>query len=326
VEISAQPTGARFTLAGTPVPPMALGAMYFGTRVPTPRAHDLLDRATDLGATFVDTANNYAFWEPGGTGDESETCLGAWFATRGARDRVLLATKVGARPAHPGGDLSDAIGLSAQAVRSQVEDSLRRLRTDHVDVVYAHFDDRSVALAETVEAFQDLVFRGLARAIAASNITGDRLRAAVDIAGDGPRYAAVQNRFTYLRPCADLAPHVPLDEHVAAQARGREVLPVAYAVLLEGAYTRPDRPLPTAYGDRTRNADALAALDKAAKDSDLDAGQTVLAWMTQRPEPVLPIVGVSRVDQLTSAWKAVHTPLSTSALDTLERSRRGDSG
>ena len=314
---------AQFGLTGDPVPPLVLGTMYFGTRIPADRAHDLLDHAADLGATFLDTANNYAFWEPGGTGDESEACLGAWFATRGTRDRVVLATKVGARPSRPGGDLADALGLSAPAVRTQVEDSLRRLRIDHADVVYAHFDDRSVDLAETVGALQDLVSRGLTRAIACSNMTAPRLSAALNAAGAGPGYAAVQNRFTYLtpRPGADLAPHVPLDDEVFAVARNGGVLPVAYAALLEGAYTRRDRALHPGYGDRTSNSTALTVLDAVAARSGLDAGQVVLAWMTQRSSAVLPIVGVSSVDQLEAAWKAVHTSLPPGAVRELDDAR-----
>jgi len=102
------------TLGPLEVPPLAVGAMFWGTRVPVETAHDLLDRAVDRGARFVDTANNYAFWQPGAVGDESETCLGEWIARRG-RDRIVLATKIGARPARPGAGTDDALGLSRQA-------------------------------------------------------------------------------------------------------------------------------------------------------------------------------------------------------------------
>lgn len=310
-----------FSLLGTPLPSLAVGTMYFGTRIPVADAHALLDHAVDLGASFLDTANNYAFWEPGGTGDESEICIGDWLAARRCRDHVVLATKVGARPSRPGGDLSDAFGLGASAVTAQVEASLRRLRTDHVDLVYTHVDDRSVHLEETIGALQDLVVRGLARAIACSNMSAARLSAALEC--PRPRYAAVQNRFTYLQPdpSHDMSPHVLLDDGVLAAARMGDVLPVGHSVLLGGAYTRPDRPIPAPYL-RPGAAAALVALGDVAAEHDLDAGQTVLAWMVQRPAAVLPIVGVSTPEQLESAWRAVHTRLSVPAIATLEAVRR----
>ena len=147
------------TLGPLDVPPLAVGAMFWGTRVPGETAHNLLDRAVDRGARFVDTANNYAFWQPGAVGDESETCLGEWIASRG-RDRIVLATKIGARPARPGAGTDDALGLSRQAIFDQTADSLRRLRTDHVDLLYAHLDDPRVPMAETVGALQEVVDGG----------------------------------------------------------------------------------------------------------------------------------------------------------------------
>ncbi len=320
-------TDARITIPGTEIelPPMAVGTMYFGTRVPPDVAHLVLDHARDIGATFFDTANNYAFWEPDGTGDESELCLGDWLARRGpaARREVVLATKVGARPAVPGGGLDDALGLGAAAVAEQVEGSLRRLGVDHVDVVYAHVDDTAVDPAETVGALGQLVDRGLARAVGGSNLTDPRLRTLLDAAGDGPGYAALQNRFSYLTPLpgGDLSPHVPLDDDVEATCVRRGVRMLGYSPLMEGAYTRADRELHAAFGTRQARVHALDVLDDAATAAGLDAGQTVLSWMVHRPAPVLPVVGVSTPDQLASAWRAVHTHLPATTVERLEVAR-----
>ena len=149
----------QFPGSGVRVPPMALGTMGFGTSVSVEVAHQLLDRAYGLGARFWDTANNYAFWAPGGTGGESEACLGAWLASRGsaARDEVVLASKVGAQPASPDAGLEDVLGLSAAAVVAQVEGSLNRLGVETLDVLYAHVDDTAVDLEDTVGALQGLV-------------------------------------------------------------------------------------------------------------------------------------------------------------------------
>ena len=179
------------------VPPLAVGTANFGTQVEAQAAYRILDASFDAGATFVDTANNYAFWADGGTGDEAESVLGGWLAARpGVRDRVTLATKVGARPRPGGHGFGETLGLSATAIRAQVEDSLRRLRTDRVELLYAHIDDTGTPLAETVGALQEEVRRGTARAIGCSNITAPRLFTALQVAGSGPRYVAVQQRFT----------------------------------------------------------------------------------------------------------------------------------
>jgi aryl-alcohol dehydrogenase-like predicted oxidoreductase len=310
------------TLGPVQVPPLAVGAMFWGTRVPGAVAHDLLDRAVDRGARFVDTANNYAFWQPGAVGDESETCLGEWIARRG-RDRIVLATKIGARPARPGAGTDDALGLSGRAIVEQTEDSLRRLRTDHVDLLYAHIDDRRVPLTETVGALQELVERGWARAIAASNLTADRLAEALRAAADGPRYVALQNRFTFLppEPGTDFGRQVLLDAAVQETCQTADVAMVAYSTLLEGAYSRPDRALPDAYR-RPGSDDALRTLAAVADELGVDPGQAVLAWLAHRPARVIPVVGVSRPEQLDSALAAVTTQVPPALLETLDRARR----
>ena len=311
------------TLGPLEVPPLAVGAMFWGTRVPGESAHDLLDRAVDRGARFVDTANNYAFWQPGAVGDESETCLGEWIASRG-RARIVLATKIGARPARPGAGTDDALGLSRQAIFDQTADSLRRLRTDHVDLLYAHIDDPRVPMAETVGALQEVVERGWARAFAASNLTADRLAEALRATGEGPRHVALQNRFTFLPPApgTDFGRQVLLDEAVQDACRAHGVAMVGYSTLLEGAYTRADRPLPEAYR-QPGSDEALRTLAAVADETGLDAGQAVLSWLAHRPARVIPVIGASRPDQLDSAIAAVTTPMSASAVDALDaRSRR----
>jgi aryl-alcohol dehydrogenase-like predicted oxidoreductase len=118
---------------GFEAPGLCLGTMYFGTTVPEQRACELLDHYVDAGGQLLDTANNYAFWVEGGCGDESELVLGRWLTSRGNRDQVLLASKIGARPRPGSRSLEDVQGLSAAAVREPVEGSLSRLGTDHLD-------------------------------------------------------------------------------------------------------------------------------------------------------------------------------------------------
>lgn len=312
------------TTAGTV--PVAMGTMFFGTQVPADQSTSCLNHAYDLGMRFWDTANNYAFWA-GGVGDESEMVLGDWFATCGpaARDDVVLATKVGARPRPGGTDLTQALGLSAPMVRTQALDSLRRLRTDRIDLLYAHIDDRTVPLAETLDALGELVEEGLVRQIAASNLTAPRLKEAVEV-GKSTRhaYTALQQRFSYLipSPTADLVPHVLLDDQMEITCTESDLTMLGYSPLLSGAYTRPDRAIPDGYNTSTTRH-ALTVLAEVAEQASLDAGQTVLAWMAQRSSPVLPVVGVSSAEQVASAWQAVTSDLTNDALNRLETARIG---
>lgn len=315
-------TVQTFDIGQVDVPAMALGAMYFGTHVPTASAHACLDYAFETGARFWDTANNYAFWA-GGTGDESEETIGSWLAARGsaARDHVVLATKVGARPRTAGAGLEDTLGLSRRAVRDQVDASLTRLRTDHLDVLYAHVDDRDTAFEETLGVFGELRDEGKIRAVAASNLTAPRLEAAMQCT-TATAYQALQQRFTYLAPRtdADLGAHVLLDEEVSRVCREYGLTQLGYSPLLSGAYTRGDRTLPDGYEPSDA---ALSALREIADAHGLDAGQAVLAWMVCRADPVLPVVGVSRPEHVASAWDAVGADLSADEIERLEEGRRG---
>lgn len=315
-------TTRQHKIGSLAVPPLALGTMYFGTTVAPAVAAECLDAADGVGARFWDTANNYAFWA-GGDGDESETVLGDWFAARGsaARDRIVLATKIGARPLPGYSDLEHVAGLAAPAIREQVTGSLRRLRTDRIDVLYTHIDDRDVPVEETLGALGELVTQGVVREVAASNLTAPRLREALAVETTHP-YRALQQRFTYLvaDPDADTSPQVVLDAATEHAADAADVTLVGYSPLLSGAYTRADRPLPSEY-DNDRTAGRLSLLRARAGEVGLDAGQLVLAWMGQRNIPVIPIVGVSGAEQVRSAWEAVTTDLSDGLLAELDDAR-----
>lgn len=315
-------TVQMFGIGEVDVPALALGTMYFGTRVPTASAHACLDYAFEVGARFWDTANNYAFWA-GGIGDESEEVIGSWLAARGsaARDQVVLATKVGARPRTPDSGLEDTLGLSWQAVHHQVDASLARLRTDHLDVLYAHIDDQDTPFEETLAVFGELRDQGKVRAIAASNLTAPRLDEAMQTTSP-TTYQALQQRFTYLVPRADadLGAHVLLDDEVSRLCGEYDLTRLGYSPLLSGAYVRGDRALPDGY---VPSESALSALCEVADAHGLDVGQAVLAWMVRRASPVIPVVGVSRPEQVVSAWDAVGTRLSSAESERLDRARRG---
>jgi aryl-alcohol dehydrogenase-like predicted oxidoreductase len=289
---------------GPRVSALCLGVLPFGTTVDEATAFAILDRFVDAGGTFVDTSNNYAFWVPGGTGDESETVLGRWLESRGMRDRVVVATKVGARPTQPGLGLEAAEGLSAKAIRAGVEGSLRRLGTDRLDVYYAHIEDRSVPLEETVGAFAELVNAGSVGVLGVSNHATWRIEQARRIARDHgwPGYTCVQERYSYLRPRPGVrlpeGGHVHMGDDLLDYARTQPDLSLlAYSSLLFGSYTRADKPLPEHY-DHPGTTRRLAVLNEVAAELGVTPNQVVLAWLIGGDPPIVPIIGVSSVSQL----------------------------
>src|SRR5262249_35172112 len=156
----------------------------------------LFDIFHEGGGTFIDTGNFYASWLPNCQGGESETTIGAWMKDRGARDQMVVSTKLGFD--YPG----SAGGLNAAEIRREREKSQRRLQTDRIDLYYAHRDDADTPLEETMQAFDRLIKAGKVRAIGASNLRVWRIAEAntVSKANGWAQYSAVDQRHTYFRP------------------------------------------------------------------------------------------------------------------------------
>jgi aryl-alcohol dehydrogenase-like predicted oxidoreductase len=286
---------------GQAVSSMCLGCMYFGTRIDEERSFQLLEAYRDAGGSFLDTANCYAFWVPGGNGSESEKVLGRWMKTRGSRSNVFLATKIGARPSAgpaPGGGPE---GLSASVIQGAVEDSLRRLGTDVIDLLYTHIPDRATPLEETLGALDRLVRAGKVRFIGCSNELAWRVERARALGGSHgwASFCCVQNRFTYLRPKPGaVLPQVCIDEELQdyAAATG-EVTLLAYSPLLGGAYARGEEALPREYATSDSQV-RWKALSDAAGERGLPRTSVVLAWLMAGRPPLVPLVAASTVAQL----------------------------
>lgn len=238
---------------------------------------------------------------------------------------MVLSTKVGGRPAAPGTGLENAEGLSEKAIRSAVEDSLRRLGTDHIDVYWTHLEDRSVPLSETVETLADLVTSGKAGELGVSNHAVWRADRARVLAGDGPAYTHFQYRYSYLQPRFDLA--LPSSAHVHVTGELLDYVRTvpdlrlwAYSPLLAGGYTREDVEIPAAY-DHPGTAPRLAALRAVAEETGATVNQVVLAWLLDGSPEILPIVGVSSVAQVEEAMGALEV-----TLDETQRRRLDDAG
>jgi aryl-alcohol dehydrogenase-like predicted oxidoreductase len=209
-----------------------------------------MDEFVEAGGMFLDTANIYASFISGFVRGESETVIGDWMAARRNRSRMVVATKVA------GGYLDTPRGLRSADIERECERSLRRLRTDVIDLYYAHVDDRETPLEESVEAFHRLVAAGKVRFVGVSNWHTWRLAEARLLAEfkGWPRLAALEFRYSYLRPVsgADFGDQIAVTDQLLDYARTKRVTVVAYSTLLNGAYTRTDRELPRNIGDRIR--------------------------------------------------------------------------
>lgn len=279
---------------------VAVSALCFGTdligsKIDRDTSFRLLDLFREQGGTFIDTGNFYAAWLPGCQGGESETTIGLWMKDRAARNEMVISTKLGFDyPGCPG-------GLSAVEIERECEKSLRRLQTESLDLFYAHRDDTQTPLDETMAAFDRLIRAGKVRAIGASNLRVWRIAEANTVSRHHgwTRYSVVEQRHTYLRPRhgADFGPQICINEDLKDYCRSGGLTLVGYSVLLQGAYTRSDRPVPAQYAGPEADQ-RVAVLKQVAQEIGADPNQVVIAWMRQSDPPVLPIVAGSRTEQL----------------------------
>ena len=174
------------------VPPITFGCNVFGWTADEKTSFALLDAWLDAGFNFLDTADVYARWVKGSTGGDSETIIGKWLKARGNRDKIVLATKLGIEMA-PGKK-----GLSRAYMQTAVEESLRRLQTDYIDLYQSHRDDPDTPIEETLSAYADLIKAGKVREIGASNFSADRLAESLKISTEKglPRYQSLQPQYS----------------------------------------------------------------------------------------------------------------------------------
>ncbi|WP_432547723.1 aldo/keto reductase [Kineococcus sp. SYSU DK004] len=300
------------------VRPLCLGTNTFGWTSDEAESHRVLDAFVDAGGDFLDTADVYSAWSDGGAGI-SETIIGSWFAKSGKRDAVVLATKVGKAPG-----LDD---LRADTIRRGVDASLQRLRTDRIDLYWAHADDEGTPLAETLGAFDELVTAGKVRAIGASNYSAPRLEEALETSRrEGfASYVALQNHY-------NLVERGEYEERTADVVAANGLAMVPYSALASGFLTGKYRPgqladsqrqaKAAAYLDDPRGPRVLAALDEVAAAHGTDVTSVALAWLAQQDTVVAPIASARTVEQLPTLLAAADLQLTQDELAALERASR----
>jgi len=298
---------------------LALGAMLFGSRTDEKTSFAVLDRYVEAGGNFIDTSDNYAFWVDGSQGGQSEELLGRWRRSRGVGDEIVIATKLGARPLAPGTSYVDnPEGLSAKVIRESAERSRERLGVDRLDLLYAHIEDRTVPLRETVEGFAELVAEGAVGLLGVSNHAVWRVERARALAASAglPGYEVLQYQHSHLRPRTDIPGDLFQDgslgtttAELLSYLRAEPALTlVAYSPLLTGAYVRQDKPLPPDY-DHPGTPARLAVLREVARETGASVNQVVLAWQIGGDLPVIPLAGASSVAQLEENLAAVELEL-----------------
>ncbi len=301
--------------------PIALGSSVFGWTVPEGTAFDILDRFVARGFDLIDTADVYYLWANGNRGGESETIIGNWLKSRGGRDRVKIATKVG----ESFGD--ERQGLKRDYIMAGVEASLKRLQTDYIDLYQAHIDDPETPLDETLEAFDRLIEAGKARVIGASNYEALRLAAALETsAAKGlPRFESFQTLY-------NLYDRAVYEKELAPICRSQDLGVLTYRSLaqgfLTGKYRREDRPEGTRFaawaglGDRyltPRNRDLAAAVEDFASVNGRSLLDIAFLWLLARPSVASVIAGATRPEQIAAnAAAASAAPLTREELKTIE--------
>lgn len=294
--------------------PMCLGGNVFGWTADRAESFTVLDAYVAAGGNFVDTADSYSAFAAGNEGGESETVLGEWLRARGNRDEIVLATKVGKWHRRP--------GLSPANIRAAAEDSLRRLGTDHIDLYYAHEDDRSVPLEDTLGAFDELVRAGKVRHIAASNYTAPRLAEALAVS-DREGLA----RYRALQPHYNLVEREDYENDLAEVAATEKLAVLPYYALAKGFLTGKYRPgddlsdSPRAEGARAyldeRGVKVLAALDEIATLRDVPVPAVSLAWLLGQDGVAAPIASARTAEQLATILPAAEITLTEDELERL---------
>ncbi|MCW5744731.1 MAG: aldo/keto reductase [Alphaproteobacteria bacterium] len=304
--------------SGIEVAPLALGGNVFGWTADEPHSFAVLDAFVAAGFNLIDTADVYSVWAPGHKGGESETVIGNWLKQRGGRDKVVIATKVGMQMA------PDRKGLAKGYILRSVEDSLKRLQTDYIDLYQSHRDDPDAPMEERFEAYAQLVKQGKVRAIGASNYDAPRLKLALETSKKmgAPRYETLQPHFNL---CERALFEGPLQDLCVKEQIGV----IGYYSLASGFLTgkyRSEADLGKSVRGpggvkkyvNARGFGILKALDGIAASLKATPAQVALAWTMARPAVAAPIVSATSTQQLAEILKSVDIKLDAAATAKLD--------
>lgn len=302
---------------GLKIAPWAFGGNVFGWTVDEKTSFDILDAFVGAGFNLIDTADTYSRWAPGNKGGESETIIGKWLKQRGNREKIVLATKVG-------GDMGQGKkDLSAPYIRKAVEDSLRRLQTDYIDLYQSHWDDVDTPVGETLEVYAELIKEGKVRVIGASNLSPERLEESLRYSQehDIPAYQTLQPEYNLYNRENYEKNYEPI-----CQREGLGVLNY-YALasgFLSGKYRSEADVNKSARGSgvvknylNERGLRILSALDEVAAQYNTTQASVALAWLLARPSITAPIASATSTAQVEELTKAFRIQLDAAAVEKL---------
>lgn len=304
--------------SGLEVSPLAFGGNVFGWTADETMSFRLLDAFVAEGFNLIDTADVYARWVQGLEGGESETIIGKWLKRSGKRQSVIIATKVGKEMG------PDQKGLSRSYIFQAVEESLRRLQTDYIDLYQSHEDDTQTPLEETLDAFDRLIQDGKVRAIGASNFSAKRLAEALQVSEQYgyPRYQSLQ-------PLFNLYDRADYEKDLEPLCLEKGLAVISYFSLASGFLTGKYRS-EADLADRAR-ADIvkkylnergyriLEALGRVAQQHNVTPAQAALAWLIAQPTITAPIASATNLEQLNQLIQATTLELDPSSMALLNQ-------
>ncbi|GGG06796.1 aldo/keto reductase [Pontibacter amylolyticus] len=302
--------------SGLEIASLVFGGNVFGWTADEPTSSQLLDAFVEAGFNCIDTANSYSSWVPGNKGGESETIIGNWLKQRGGREKIIIATKVGAK-------LEGKGGLGKDYIRQQVEASLKRLQTDYIDLYQSHYDDPETPIEETLEAYAKLIEEGKVRAIGASNFSGERLEQALKASEQNnlPRYESFQPEY-------NLYDREAYEKEIEPICTRYGLGVINYYALASGFLTgkyRSEADLgqsPRGHGVKNylneRGFRILQALDEVAEQYSTSPASVSLAWLMARPSITAPIASATKLKQLEDLVKAASLRLDQAAINRLD--------
>ncbi|MDX0971216.1 aldo/keto reductase [Sinorhizobium medicae] len=304
----------RLGRRGLSIAPLVFGGNVFGWTADEKTSFALLDAFFDAGFNAIDTADVYSSWVPGNSGGESEAVIGRWLKQSGRpRDSAVIVTKVGSELG------PERKGLSRRWIMQAVEDSLRRLKTDYIDLYLSHWPDPDTPYEETLAAYDTLRSQGKVRAIGASNLDAEQMRDALQVAAakDLPRYDVLQPEYNlYDRASYDGAlRNLCIEEEIGvityfSLARG----------FLSGKYRSHKDLEGSARGGGVekyldgRGMRILGVLDEIAGETGAKQAEIALAWIIAREGVTAPIASATNLDQLGSLVRSAEIKLSGEAI------------
>ncbi len=290
------------------VAPWALGGNVFGWTIDEQMSFRVLDAFVDAGFNLIDTADVYSRWKPGNKGGESETIIGKWLKQSGKRDKVVIGTKVGS-------DMGDGKkGLTKKYILQAAEDSLKRLQTDHIDLYWTHFDDVAIPVAETLEAYAQLIKDGKVRIIGTSNMSPERIKESLKTSKEKgfPDYQALQ-------PHYNLYDRQDYETKYEQLARDNNLAVFPYYSLASGFLTGKYRSAadtsksPRGQGAEkyldARGLSILKGLDEVAEKHSTTPAAIAIAWLAARKSITAPIASATKPEQMKDLMKGAQLKL-----------------